>query len=69
MSSFMTFWIGGANEADIAEEEHPKVDAQWWSENPPGCHLFTAAYAQRYRLRRLHEEEEEEKRGKPVSKL
>ena len=63
----MSAWM----QADIAEEEHPKVDAQWWSENPPGCHLFTAAYAQRYRLRRLHEEEEEEeeKRRKPVSKL
>ncbi len=55
--------------SDIPEEMHPKIGAQWWAENPPGCHLFTAAYAQRYRLRRLHAEEEEEARKKPVCKL
>jgi peptide-methionine (S)-S-oxide reductase len=55
--------------AEIPETMHPKVSDTWWSENPPGCHLFTAAYAQRYRLRRLHMEEEEEARKKPVSKL
>ena len=54
---------------DIPEEMHPKIGAQWWAENPPGCHLFTAAYAQRYRLRRLHAEEEEKNREKPVCKL
>lgn len=36
--------------AEIPERMHPKISAQWWTENPPGCHLFTAAYAQRYRL-------------------
>ena len=42
--------------ADTPEELEPKLDAQWWAENPPGCHLFTAAYAQRYKIRRLNAE-------------